>query len=248
MKKETKSLNLCIDIGNSLFKVALFDGDSQQSQFSCEAGELDQHLQILFLKHPIQAMIVSSTRERIPDSIRSRGEKLDRYIELDHTIPIPISIGYQTPETLGRDRIATAVAAHALYPGENVLVVDAGTCITCDLTDASGHFVGGNISPGFIMRFKAMHHFTEKLPFPPFRLPQDILGRSTSEALQNGAIRGTIYEIESFISLMEAKYAPLKLVFTGGDALYFADYFKSKIFVVQNLVLIGLNKILEHNA
>ena len=243
-----KTLHLCIDIGNSLIKVALFEGEELREFFTCESPELEGHLNILQLKYPIQAMIVSSTRREIPPVLRTLGNKLKKYIELDHETPIPVTIDYSTPVTLGRDRIATSVAAHGLYPGENVLVVDAGTCVTYDLTDQNGHFQGGNIAPGMFMRLKAMHSFTENLPFPPFRVPEHLLGRSTSEALQNGALKGTIYEIESFINLLEAKYGALKVILTGGDALYFADYFKSKIFVIQNLVLIGLNKILKHNA
>jgi len=127
-------------------------------------------------------------------------------------------------------------------------MIDAGTCITYDFIDGNGQFMGGNIAPGIRMRIEAMHDHTANLPLVDPILNKNELGQSTKEALQNGAVRGTIYEIDSFIRLIENKYGISKTILTGGDAFYFVDYFKSKIFVVQNLVLIGLNQILKHNA
>lgn len=240
--------NLCIDIGNTRIKFGLFVGNELREKIIVSDDEMLQSMNDLFQAYPIRRMIVSSTRKEIPDRIKAKGNELDGYIELSHDTPLPIEINYDTPATLGKDRIAAAVGADSLFPHEGNIVIDAGTCITCDFIDSEGRFLGGNISPGIHMRIRAMHEHTENLPLVEAQNPNHILGTSTKEALQNGAIKGTIYEIDSFIRVTIEKYGKSKVILTGGDANYFVDYFKSKIFVVQNLVLIGLNKILQHNA
>jgi type III pantothenate kinase len=243
-----KTLNLCIDIGNTRFKIALFEGDEVIEMITCNKQELTPILNKLVEIYPVKAMIVSTTRKSIPKKIRIMGSQFKNYIELSDQTKVPINIEYRTPETLGRDRIAASVGANFLYPGEGNIVVDAGTCVTYDYISKEGSFLGGNISPGINMRMKAMNAFTSNLPLVELQSPSGILGQSTEEALQNGSIKGTIYEIDSFIREIENKYGKSKVILTGGDADYFVDYFKSKIFVVQNLVLIGLNKIIQHNA
>ena len=116
-------------------------------------------------------MAVSSTRKSIPESIRNFGKELKLYIELDHLTSLPISIAYLTPQTLGRDRIAGAVAAQFLYPDEGKIIVDAGTCITYDFVDSNGCFLGGNISPGIQMRIRAMNSHTANLPLVEMEIP-----------------------------------------------------------------------------
>jgi type III pantothenate kinase len=240
--------NLCIDIGNTRYKIAVFKADQLLSHSIALESELGSVLEEVFHHHPIQNMIVSSTRKGVNEVIKNKGKQLKTYIELKDSTALPIEIDYLTPETLGRDRIAAAVGADCLFPDEGNIVIDAGTCITCDFVDAGGKFLGGNISPGIQMRIRAMHEHTDNLPLVEAKNPPHMLGKTTEEALQNGAIKGTIYEIDSFIRVTSEKYGKSKVILTGGDAKYFVDYFKTKIFVVQNLVLIGLNKILQHNA
>lgn len=247
-KKILEDFNLCIDIGNTRNKAAVFKGDDMQVFYVFEENELNVFLDELSKEFNLTGILVSSTRKKIPDPIKTLGSRSIQYIELSEHIPLPIGIDYTTPETLGRDRIAAAAGAVSLFPGQGIIVIDAGTCVTCDYVDPSATFRGGNISPGMHMRLKAMHEFTANLPLVNLSLPGQILGKSTMEALQNGAMRGTIYEIDSFIRETEKKYGDCRVILTGGDAIYFVDYFKSKIFVVQNLVLIGLNQILKHNA
>ena len=129
------------------------------------------------------------------------------------------------------------------------MVIDAGTCITLDLLSAEGEFLGGNISPGIEMRLKAMNHFTARLPLVvrTLELP-DELGDSTENAIRNGGELGSLMEVEGFIRHFQKKYRPLRVVLTGGDADFFVKHAKTKIFAHQNLVLIGLNQILQHNV
>ena len=170
-------------------------------------------------------------------------------IELDHFTPIPVVNKYRTPDTLGYDRIAAAVGAYTICPGKNVLVIDAGTAITYDIVTADGEFLGGNISQGVEIRFKSLNKYTNRLPLleRPEHAPP-LLGSSTREAIQSGIINGLLFEMDGFIDAISKEYPKLQVVLTGGDANYFVGKLKNSIFVDPNLNLIGLNRILEHNA
>ncbi len=169
------------------------------------------------------------------------------YTRLDANTPLPIQNKYRTPKTLGKDRLAAVVGAYHLFPGESSLVIDAGTCITYDIIDAAGNFLGGNIVPGMKMRWKAMHHFTAKLPLVDKKRSPDI-GKDTISALVTGGSLGTTLEMDGWIQYFSQEYDVINTILTGGDGEYFAKRLKSKIFANPNLVLVGLNKILKHNV
>ena len=240
-------MNLAIDIGNTRTKVAVFQGDSLQHQAVWDALTVEALKQLAY-NQKVEKIILSSV-SRQSEEVMAFLKSHFNLLELTTDTPLPIRIRYKTPETLGKDRIAAAVGGFHLFPGENCLVVDAGTCITLDLLSAEGEFLGGNISPGIEMRLKAMHHFTARLPLVA-RTPQlpAELGDSTENAIRNGGELGALLEVEGFIRRFEKKYRPLRVVLTGGDADFFVKHTKTKIFAHQNLVLIGLNQILQHNA
>lgn len=167
---------------------------------------------------------------------------------LDHKTPVPINNRYLTPETLGFDRLAAAVGAATVYPGANVLAIDAGTAITYEFVDAQNNYRGGNISPGMEMRFRALHHFTGKLPMIESKMPVSFLGNTTSEAIKAGVIEGMIFEIDGYINTLKKSHHDLKIIITGGDAIFFDKKLKNSIFVNLNLTLHGLNRILRHNV
>ena len=146
------------------------------------------------------------------------------------------------------DRIAAAVGAYTKKPNKAHLVIDAGSCMTLDVIDKNGVFIGGNITPGMQMRIKAMNDHTDKLPIVPLRFNADLLGKNTKMALQNGAVRGTLFEIEAFIACANGQYPRININLTGGDANFLAKYLKSKILADPNLVFTGLNEIILHNA
>jgi type III pantothenate kinase len=168
------------------------------------------------------------------------------YYELSHLLPLPVKIGYETPETLGKDRIALAAGAADRFPGKNILAIDAGTALTIDLVTSEGFFVGGNISPGMRMRFAALHQQTFSLPEiePSEEVP--LIGRNTREAILAGVVNGIIYEIDNSINSLNNKYNDLHVIMTGGDAPYLSARLKNRIFVEENLVLNGLNAILRN--
>lgn len=192
--------------------------------------------------------IVATTREDSAEAaalLRAEGVEV---LEFTPSTPVPIGIDYETPTTLGRDRVAAAVGATVLCPGRDALVVDFGTAVTADVVTADGVFRGGFISPGLGMRFRALHDYTARLPLccPPEATLR--LGVSTASAVEQGVVQGMIYEIEGHIRRMEDNFADPAVIFTGGDAKYFAKRIKNTIFANCDLVFSGLNRILAYNA
>ncbi|MCD8073209.1 MAG: type III pantothenate kinase, partial [Alistipes sp.] len=153
-----------------------------------------------------------------------------------------------TPQTLGCDRLAGAVGAAAIYPGQNILIADLGTAITFDVVTAAGEFLGGNISPGAAMRLRALHEYTGRLPLVGQEGPTEEIATSSQSAVRSGVVGGIVYEIEGYIARLGERYDPLKIIFTGGDSDFFAKRVKNAIFATYDLVVYGLNRILEYNA
>jgi len=242
-------MNLVLDLGNSYGKIAVCQGSNVVESALYEkitSREIAYfHTRYKELEGVIISSVVNDSREMI-DYLRSL---FPRCIELDHNTPIPLVNRYRTPDTLGYDRIAAAVGAHTICPSKNVVVIDAGTAITYDLITDHGEYLGGNISPGLEIRFKSLNRYTNRLPLleQPEEKPP-LLGSSTKEAIQAGIVNGIAFELDGFIGAMAQDHLDLKVVLTGGDAKYFEGKLKSSIFVDLNLNLIGLNRILEHNA
>jgi type III pantothenate kinase len=207
------------------------------------------HLQMLKDEHiQLNQAILSSVKPVDEDLITFLSQNFQLFIELDQHTPLPIENLYETPETLGKDRIAAAVGANELFPGQNVLIIDAGTAITYDMVSEKNEFLGGNISPGLQMRFKALNQFTGKLPLINYSDDFQLIGRNTEEAIRAGVQNGILYEIERTIETFNRNYENLQIVMTGGDSIFFDKKLNYSIFVHFNLTLIGLNRILEHNA
>ena len=229
-------MNLVIDIGNTRIKYGLFDSKSL-----IKSGVLnsEEDLNLLLERHNGPCLISSVNTE-----IEIKGD----YLFLAHDLPLPIDLKlYKTPETLGLDRIAALAGARELSDTAS-LIIDIGTCITIDLLSEEGEFLGGNISPGPELRFKSMYNFTSSLPLEQLKENSVELGRSTAEALQAGVEQGIIHEIEGCFNHQKEKYPDLKLILTGGLTSFFDSKIKEAIFAKPNLVLIGLNSILNYNV
>ena len=168
-------------------------------------------------------------------------------LKLSHDTPIPIANRYRTPETLGSDRLAAVVGASSLKPGKDLLIIDAGTCITYEVIDARGNYWGGNIAPGMQMRLKALHEFTARLPLVEAEGDVPGMGYNTETAIRSGVLRGMKYEIEGYIKSMRAKFPHLLVFLTGGDHINFDPGIKNIIFSDRFIVPRGLNKILDYN-
>jgi type III pantothenate kinase len=163
-------------------------------------------------------------------------------------LQVPMPLQYLTPETLGIDRLLAAFGSRTLFAKGTLLVLDAGTCITLDLITEQSGFEGGTIHPGMAMRLKAMHNFTGALPNlePDFAYDEIRQGLSTHEAMQRGAVAGTIGEMQSWLEFYHNKYPDLKVICTGGDASIFEKRLKGPIFVESDLVLTGLFSVALH--
>jgi len=207
------------------------------------------HLKMLKDEHPqLTKAILSSVKPKDEELIGFLSENFEVFLELDALTELPIENLYETPGTLGKDRLAAAVGANELFPDQNLLVIDAGTAITYDLVSEKNQFIGGNISPGLEMRFKALHQFTGKLPLINQSEDFQTIGRNTTDAIRAGVQNGILYEIEQTIDIFNRNYQNLQIIMTGGDSNFFDKKLNYSIFVHFNLTLIGLNRILEHNA
>lgn len=239
-----KFMNLVIDYGNTRGKTALFDGNRLvEKNIFQEASDLMKWLE----PHTVEHLLVSTVKTdgvEIANAIPHRGKTL----HLNPQLPLPIKIQYLTPETLGVDRIAGACGAIQLFPDTPVLVIDAGTCVNYEFVDRYRNYHGGAISPGLRMRFESVHHFTARLPLVSPSTDPPLTGRSTEECIQSGIQIGMIEEIKGTISRYQTKYPQLRVVLCGGDSAFFENYLKPTIFVAPDLVLMGLNRILQHNV
>jgi type III pantothenate kinase len=238
-------MNLSIDLGNTYAKTGLFsEGKLVEANWNLTYQELVDYVQSI---HPqyIMTSSVSYSEEQLMDEFSKITP--DIYL-LKSTTPVPISKLYYTPETLGADRVAAAIGAKVLYPQNNCLVIDMGTCITYDLVDENNNFQGGIISPGVRMRFKAMNTFTKRLPLlEPEEIPS-LIGKNTKHAMRSGVMNGLLAEINGLIEEYGKVLTNINVILCGGDATYFANRIKYPNFVVPELVLIGLNRILEYNV
>lgn len=239
-------MNLTIDIGNTRTKLGFFEGGKLVKKETIDQLTAES-MQAALYNHLVKNCILSSVGKTAPE-VTELLERETAFIELTAQTPLPIENAYATPETLGKDRLAAAVGAWALFPGQTCLVIDAGTCITCDVVSKEGRFEGGNISPGIGMRLKAMHQFTARLPLAEQGPLDHWIGKSTETALRNGAQWGALWEITALIDHCEAQLGPVQVVVTGGDAVFFENNLKRKIFANPNLVLFGLNQILTHHV
>ncbi|MFZ1703888.1 MAG: type III pantothenate kinase [Saprospiraceae bacterium] len=238
-------MNLVIDVGNSRIKYAFFEGKNLSLKDSIVPDDFQK--------------LLNHCEDRIIDTIfiMASGDLKSEWIELlrhkgnvvlwsDET-KLPISILYESPQTLGKDRIAGAVAAWTLFPNQTSLIIDMGTCITSNIINKEGQYLGGTISPGLSMRAKSMHQFTDKLPLVELTLPKQFIGRNTLESMQNGVLRGTYYEIQSLIDNISPIFGVNNVILTGGDAKTFENLLNFEIFALPNLVLLGIHEILQYN-
>lgn len=240
-------MNLVIDVGNTLVKMAVFQGDNLQKKKTFLKQDFLKNLEELQQSYPqIDRVLLSSVAKTSAKWLQKLQEKHNLTI-LDRELPQVFNNLYATPHTMGLDRIALVSAATKHYPDENVLVIDAGTCITYDFKNEKNEYLGGAISPGMQMRFKAMNTFTENLPLLEPDREVKFMGNSTKSSMQAGVIFGIIAEIDGVISSYREQNKDLLIILTGGDAQFLCNRLKNSIFANSNFLLEGLNYILEFN-
>src|SRR6267142_1698157 len=237
-------MNIAVDYGNTSAKVGIFrDGQLQEKRLFQDPAALRAFLESYHAENVIVSSVSHPAEDVLSWSV-ARGEK----IALSHQLPLPIKILYTTPQTLGVDRIAAVCGAVEIFPNQDCLVIDAGTCITYEFIDHRGNYYGGGISPGIAMRFEAMHRFTSRLPLVQPVLLAPLVGDSTESSMQSGGINGARAEIQGIVQRYLQQYPNVKPVLCGGDVAFLENQFKPPIFVSPDLVLIGLNRILHHHT
>lgn len=237
-------INFLIDLGNSNCKVAFEEKGVLTEIHRSSQGEDVRSFVLSFLEEKsVDVIVFSNVREDDPELNEALSSRCRCLIVLDSSTELPINLDYQFPaKGLGSDRIAGALAVATLFPGKDCIKFDFGTALTVDFINKKGVFLGGNISLGLTSRFRALNQFTKRLPFikPVENIPQ--FGVDTHGAMTAGVVFGLKFEVEGYIN----QYPDYTIVFTGGDAFYFAEKMKSAIFVTPNLVLMGLAQIADY--
>lgn len=245
-----------VDIGNTSINIVVWN-DGGEKKFK-RHGAFRSVVDIIpfFREEGVESVAYSTTRnlsEKELEQARSNG-----WWEVTAGSRLPVTIDYATPETLGLDRLMAAAAAASLYPGEEVMIADAGTALTLDMVSAGGVFRGGNISAGLSMRLRALHQFTSRLPeVKPLICEHGHIGHDTISALQYGALWGVAYEIAGNLAYAAKTYGCRRLIVTGGDALFLLGTIMeavsllvkdpAEVGLMEDLVVYGLKIAYEYN-
>ncbi|MBK7666313.1 MAG: type III pantothenate kinase [Sphingobacteriaceae bacterium] len=239
-------MNLIIDFGNTRVKAALFKG--QQLIEAKAYNSVKELIADRAFYNEAKSCIIGSVVNADTQITEALHHIKDIRFFTSET-KIPLKNLYKSASTLGSDRLAAAVGAYSLYPLKNSLVIDAGTCLKFNFTSEKAEYLGGAISPGLQMRFKALQHFTDKLPL--ISMPDEfdkLIGQNTEESILSGVINGILQETDGVINEYKKLYPDLTIVVTGGDTDFFAKHLKNRIFAHPHLVLVGLNEILIYNS
>lgn len=237
-------MNVVIDHGNSRSKIGIFDQHVQKEELVFNNADLLKN----FLQNFSGDNLIISTVSQEAATLVSWAKNFSNAYVLSPSLLVPVTNNYATPHTLGMDRLAAICGAWAMFPGQNSLVIDAGTCLTYDIIDNNGVYHGGGISPGLNMRFRAVHEFTARLPLVERSENAPLIGNSTETCIQSGVENGIVEEVNGIIERYSVQFTDLKIILCGGDTAFFEKRLKRSIFAGPNLVLRGLNSILLHNV
>ncbi len=237
-------MNLIADIGNNSAKFFLFQ-DNRLVLHTRRIEEFHTLIKEWNDAYDIERAIVSSVINLSDEQKIAFNTLTCPVIWFDSSVKTPLKIDYNTPETLGSDRLAAAVGAWNEKQECNLLIIDAGSAITIDFVEKNGTYRGGNIAPGIRMRLRALHEYTGRLPMIVKEGETPLFGKETETAIRSGVIRGICYEIDGFINEISQRFGDVYVFLTGGDEISLKNYIKSRIFADKFLVAKGLNRILN---
>ena len=237
---------LVVDVGNTRIKAAVFEDDILVQNFVFVKEELEKNIKnILKIFINISHLVVSSVGNIEKQSFLEFKNEVEVHF-VSHNDAFPFVNEYETPQTLGIDRMVLAAGATLQFPGQNRLVVDAGTCITFDFINESDKYLGGAIAPGLQLRYKSLHDFTAKLPLLTLESPRAMVGKSTIESIHSGVVNGLVYEIDGFIDEYRAISSNFIIILTGGDTDFLAKRLKNTIFANSNFLLESLYQTFQY--
>ena len=243
-------MNLCIDQGNSRTKVALMTDEGQIIKDLSYKSFSSTDVERLFDLYDITDSIISSVIDIEAAIVNTLHRRSQHFVLFDHNTPVPIINRYDTPQTLGQDRLAAAVGAKHLCPNENLLIIDAGSAITYDFVTEKGEYIGGNIAPGLKMRFTMLQQMTKKLPLVEVEEKEwiPLFGKNTRDAIAAGVIRGVVFEVKGYMRDLQEQIPHFKTIITGGNAPFVHHSLQTDVQWERHLVLKGLNQILQYNT
>ena len=240
-------MNLIIDIGNTRVKLAVFKANRLLEKVTVEKKVFLSEVKKIISTHPKTTNAIISSVDFFTKEEEDHLRTLAKVTVVSDNLKLPFTNNYATPETLGADRIALIAAAAHQYPSKNVLVIDAGTCVTYDFLNQENTYLGGAISPGLTIRYEALHNLTAKLPLLKTKDTTFLIGNSTENSIHSGVINGLVNEIDGTIQQYLQQYTDLTVILTGGDTNFLAKRLKSSIFANSNFLLEGLNHLLKIN-
>jgi type III pantothenate kinase len=241
-------MNLIIDVGNTLVKLAVFQGNELFEKLVINHEDFLKEVKRVLDKYPIITNgIISSVGKLNKEDVQVVALMIDLLV-LSSDTKQPFENLYKTPKTLGVDRIALVSASVEQFSNSNVLIIDAGTCITYDFINSENQYFGGAISPGIRLRYQSLHNLTANLPLLESKQPELLIGNTTDSSIHSGVVFGVLKEIDGIINEYKEKYSDLTVILTGGDANFLSKQLKNGIFANSNFLLEGLNFILEYNT
>ena len=238
---------LAIDIGNTRIKAAVFEQNTRLETFTFPIEEIQKKVDfIVKANQKITDLVVSSVRNTENSVFSTIGSHIKIYF-INNESHFPFENRYETPDSLGIDRMVLAAGAVLRFPKQNRLVIDAGTCVTYDFIDEENNYLGGAISPGIRLRYESLHNYTAKLPLLSVSIPDKTIGSSTQGSIHSGVVNGLTNEIDGFIEFYRERFANIIIILSGGDAEFLAKRLKNTIFANSNFLLESLNQTFQYN-
>ncbi len=238
---------LAVDIGNSRIKCAVFEHNTIIDQFVSSENNWLKKIHEALANFPVTQLIASSVGKRFEKEFSELATIVNITL-VDHQSKFPFHNCYETPTTLGIDRMVLASGSVLQFPNRPRLIIDAGTCITYDFVDESDIYHGGAISPGIAIRYQSLHNFTARLPLLQMESPNDVVGHSTSQSIHSGVVNGVAFEIDGFIDSYRSNHPNIIIILTGGDSDFLAKRLKNTIFANSNFLMESLNQTSQYKA
>lgn len=232
---------LTVDIGNTRIKWGVFEKNRLLQKIVSGFEDFEETAREINVKYPEIRLAMICVVGKFSQKSKQILQEYWKLFLVTPDFSFPFAISYETPQTLGADRLTLAAAAYQQFPQKNVLVIDAGTCITYDFIDAAGVYQGGAISPGLGLRYQSLNDYTQQLPLLQPAAPEHVIGKSTAGAIHSGVVYGVVHEIEGAIAHYQLFYKDLTVILTGGNADFLQDKLKNSIFANSNFLLEGLN-------
>ena len=237
-------MNLLIDIGNTLIKVAISNNKKIIKEFKFKKFEVSDLINIIS-EYNITFSALSNVSKPNDSLVKTLKEKTV-FFSFDKKIKLPFTLNHDIND-VGDDRLALICAAKRDFPDNNVLVIDIGTCITYDIKSAENIYKPGGISPGLKMRIKSISEDAFNLFQTDLDYPKKFIADDTKTSLDIGVIGGIKFEIEGFIKQYQSLFENLIVVITGGDSNFLSGKIKNTIFTNSNYIFKGLDYLIEFN-